>query len=81
MPLVESVECFLWHKGTQMILLCILREVDAWIGHHEMGCYNFCTILPVMVYRIKMSILNGLFFLVLCDELIAGSGEQHDSRE
>jgi len=46
-----------------------------------MGCYNFCTIFPVMVYHIKMSILNGLLFIILCDELIAGSGEQHDSRE
>jgi hypothetical protein len=34
-----------------------------------------------MVYHIKISILNGLLFIVLCDELIAGSGEQHDGRE
>jgi hypothetical protein len=61
-----------------------------------MGCYNFYTILPIVVYHIKiyvcasvnhmwlteagMSILNGLLFIVLCSELIAGSGE-HDSRE
>lgn len=81
MPLVEFVEGFLWCKGTQMILLFILREVDAWIGHHEMGCYNFGTILPIMVYHIKMSNLNWLLCIVLCDELIASSGEQHDSRE
>ena len=38
-------------------------------------------ILLVMLYHIKVSILNGLLFIVLCDDLIAGSGQQHDSRE
>jgi hypothetical protein len=62
-----------------------------------MGCYNFCTILPIVVCHIKidlcasvhhtwlteagMSFVNGLLFIVLCGELIAGSGAQYDSRE
>jgi hypothetical protein len=78
------------------MVLRILREEDVRSEHKEMGCYNFCTILPIVVYHIKidlhasvhhmwlteagMSFLSGLF-IVLCGELIAGSGALYDSRE
>jgi hypothetical protein len=51
---------------------------------HELGTMKWGVTIFVQFFSlcyIKVSILNGLLFIVLCDELIAGSGQQHDSRE